>query len=143
MNQEPSGSFLPFKKNKTFLFVFGFTDGWWGRYLSGYTHVSLIEYIDDEFCIGIEPMIHGSQLIFRTIPIPQDFPGWKVLKVTVRATRRNRLIIPILQTCATIVQYHACISLGCVKAMSLYNRLMSKDIVWLESKGIRSVEEWV
>lgn len=144
MTQKTSTYFLPLKRTRTFLFIFGFTDGWWGKYLSGFTHVALMEFIEEEqFVIGIEPLLSGSRTIFRTSPIPQDFPGWTVLKVCVQSTRKNRLIRPIFQTCATIVQYHAGLSLGCIKASTLYNRMLTRDKAWLRAKGIRSVEEWV
>lgn len=142
MPQGLSMSFLPFKHTRTFLMCFGYTDGWWGTFLDGFTHVAIMEYIDDHFVIGIEPTLIGARTIFRTIPTPQDLPGWTILKVTVSPTRKNRLIIPILQTCATIVQYHACISLGCIKVNTLYNKLSSKGEAWLKGKGIRSVERW-
>ncbi len=140
-----SGCFIPFKVKKTYLFMFGKTDGWWAKYFKGFTHVCLIEYVSDEYVIGYEPLLIGCSTIWRTAPDKDEIKYWKdwtILEVTVYPTRKNRLIGPVFQTCATIVQYIAGISLGCVLANSLYKKLTTSSAEWLKEKGIQGVKLW-
>jgi hypothetical protein len=140
------GSFIPFKERRRFLFLFTKTDGWWGKYLKGYTHVCLMEYINQEFAIGFEPALAECRTIFRTVLTRKDIElleDWTILELTVLATKENRLIKPLFQTCATIVQYLAGISLGCILVNSLYNKLTKSSHKWLESKGVYGVTTWV
>jgi hypothetical protein len=104
-----------------------------------------MEYINQEFAIGFEPALSGCRTIFRTVLTRKDIEllqDWTVLELTVLATKKNRLIKPIFQTCATIVQYLAGISLGCILANGLYKKLTSSNHSWLESKGIYGVTLW-
>ncbi len=146
MNQELSTSFIPLKRKRRFIFLFSKTDGWWDKYFKGYTHVCLMEYINDEFAIGFEPMVSGCRTIFRTVLNRRDIEllkDWTVVELVVSTTRQNKLFKPVLQSCATIVQYLAGISLGCILANTLYNKLTSSNVEWLESKGIYGVSVWV
>lgn len=141
------GSCLPYKSKRIYYFVFGYTNGWWGRYLKGYTHVALLHEIregDNAFVIGLEPMVDGCRTL--VMPVPTDlWPGkrWEILVVVVaNAPRKNRLIRPVIQTCATIVQYIAGVSLGVITAHGLYSKLTNGNRNWLQSKGIVEVAKW-
>jgi len=146
MSREQFGSFIRCKPKRKFLLIFGKTDGWWGKYLKGFTHVSLMEYINNDFALVFEPMLYGCNTMFRTTLKPCDIQVMKdytIVEFTVKTTRANRLIMPIFQTCTTIVQYLAGISLGCVLANSLYKKLTCSNHKWLGSKGIYGVNVWV
>lgn len=135
----PSGCFLPSKKQRRFLFVFGYTDGWWDSWLPGYTHVSLCEVVDG-FLIVMDPCLGGCRTMFRTMPLPGEWDSYKVIEVVTQPTRGNRLIRPIFQTCTTIVQYLAGIDLGAILAQGLYQTLMHPDTLSMD--GIREIKLW-
>jgi hypothetical protein len=136
---------VPLKVKRTFLLLFGHTDIWYAKYLSGYTHVCLFEYISEEFMICHEPILIGCQTMFRSALSVEDLSHlkeWKVVQITVTPTAKNRLIMPIFQTCATIVQYLAGISLGCMLVDSLYKKLTRSKREWLKKQGIVGVNVW-
>jgi hypothetical protein len=104
-----------------------------------------MEYMNDELVVGYEPLLIGCSTIFRNAPTNQELQYWSdftVVEVVVVTTRANRLIGPIFQTCATIVQYLAGISLGCVLVNSLYKKLTGSKDTWLRDKGIQGVKLW-
>jgi hypothetical protein len=136
-----STSYLPSRPRRRFLFVFGHTDGFWARTLKGYTHVTLLEYIDDNCWILIDPKLSGAHTdVYKSVP---DLKDLKVLEVIVQPLRRNRLLRIICQSCATIVQYHASLSLGAITCQGLYEALTITDPEWLEYHGILEVKPWV
>jgi len=125
--------------------MFGKTDLWYVKYIPGFNHVCLLEYMNDELVVGYEPLMIGCSTIFRDAPTSQEmeyWADWTIVEVSVVTTRANRLIGPIFQTCATIVQYLAGISLGCVLVNSLYKKLTSSKTEWLKDKGIQGVKIW-
>ena len=143
--QTQYGSYVPFKIKRTFLFVFTKTDGFWGRWLKGYTHCILLEYLNDTTLIQFEPLLHGCSvgLIENfTKEIIEDHKDFKFVEVSVTPTQKNRLIGIKRCTCATFVQYIAGITLGCITAQGLYNKLTCSDAIWLRKKGILGVKIW-
>lgn len=90
-----------------------------------------------EFLVIQEPLLYGSQMIFRTIPTAIEWHMWDVLEVDVNFTRGNRLIGFGFNTCATFAQYVMGISGGGWLCQTLYQRLVDKKI-----KGVRRVRRW-
>lgn len=104
-----------------------------------------MEYVTDELIVGFEPLLIGCSTIFRDVPTKDEvqyWTDWTIVEVIVVPTRANRLIGPVFQTCATIVQYLAGISLGCILVNSLYKKLTGSKIEWLKQKGIQGVKVW-
>lgn len=142
-NQELYGSFLPCPTDRRLLFVFGHTDCWWAPFLSGFTHVVMAEVLDDDFILVIEPTLVGARILFRTMPTIYEWSNYTVLELVISPTRKNRLIRPIIQTCATVVQYLSGISMGAITAQGLYRSLTCTDRKGLRSKGIKEIISWV
>lgn len=143
--QTQYGSFVPFKIKRTFLFVFTHTDGFWGKWLKGYTHCILLEFVKDNKMIEFEPLLHGCSIGLRdnvTKDDVRDHKNFKFVEVSVTPTRKNRLIGIKRCTCATFIQYLAGINLGCITAQGLYNKLTRSDDEWLRKKGIIGVKVW-
>lgn len=132
MNQ-PSGLFLPFKFRRRFLFIFGHSDLWVNKYLKGYTHVVLAEFIDG-FLTIIEPTLSSARVIFRTMPRSREWLDYGVLEVVVsyKDVTKNNLIGFKWQTCATVVQYLAGINTGALLAQTLYKRLLTRKYPGVE-----------
>ena len=103
--------------------------------------MALAECINDEYVIMYEPTTSGMRAIFRAMPIKSDLIDFKVLEVHIVPTRANRLFKIGFQTCATVVQYVANISMGCLLAQTLYERLCTKNKRH-KANGIVGVKEW-
>lgn len=136
------GSFLPYRFERRILLVFSYTDGWWASILPGYTHVAMATILDDDFIVAMEPTLVGGNVLFRTLPGREEWSGFRVLELVVRPTRKNRLIRPIIQTCATMVQYWSGFWLGAYTVQGLYRELMGCR-KGLRHQGIMEVREWV
>ena len=137
------GSFLPCPNDRRVLFIFGHTDCWWAPFLHGFTHVVMAEVLDDGFIVVVEPTLVGARILFRGMPDISEWSNYTVLELVVSPTRQNRLIRPIIQTCATVVQYLAGISMGAITAQGLYSSLTKSDRKGLRSKGIKEIIVWV
>ena len=133
------GCFLPSKRRRRFLFVFGYTDCWWNKYLPGFTHVALCEVVEG-FLIVHDPCMNGCRTTFRTMPAPGEWNGYTVVEVVTRPAKGNKLIKPIFQTCTTIVQYLAGIDLGAILTNTLYQRLVDPNTQTKD--GIREIKLW-
>ncbi len=141
MPQASCGSSL--RSKRSFLFLFSQTDRWWSKYLKGYTHVVLIETTNQDYWVTFEPTFRGcTTTITDPIPLTLLTKDHQLLEVLVHPTRKNRLLKPTFLTCVTIVQYLANISLGCILAQTLYEKLTCKDIDWLGRQGITGVKQW-
>ena len=128
-------------RTRKFLFIFSQSDNWWLKTLGGYTHVSLMEQIDDETYIYIDPMTYGSET--SIIKLSSPFPiidGLTILKVTIKSNKRvNKLVRLGFQSCSTIVQYMAGIWLGAWTAHGLYRSLTELNLASLHKHGIIEV----
>lgn len=111
--------------------------------MKGYNHVCLVEYINDGFVYCYEPLFNGCSTLFRAAFTKEELKDFKVLEVTIYPTRQQILIKPLLQTCATVVQYLAGISMCCFSAQGLYDSLTKINKQILMEKGIQEVKEWV
>lgn len=127
-----SGSYLPFRKRK-FYFMFGYTDQWYGKHLSGFTHVALAEEKGSRVIV-FEPLMATCFTLIKPAPYHEMLQHYEVLEVRVKCTRANRLIRPIFQTCATFVQYIAGISTGALLCQTLYERLLYRKYEGIEVK---------
>jgi|ERR1700679_2560765 len=110
--------------------AFGHTDGWYGKYLTGYTHLSMGVKVNGVY-VQLHPTHHncvvdiGSRLSLK---------WWdSALQITVeKVTRRNRLIKLNLQTCATFAQYVMGIDTGAYLCQTLYDRLTTRKYPGVE-----------
>lgn len=140
-DQTQSGSSTSYKC----IFLFGQTNRWWKKILPGYTHVALILYDDiGHNTLFIEPELSRAYLEIQRNPPPDKLINVfdAALEVTITPTFCNRLIRPVFQSCTTIIQYLAGISLGCITAQGLYKCLTTRDGQWLRDKGILEVRKW-
>ena len=137
---------------REFLFFFGKNGGSWCSIISGFTHVYLAEFIDEskQKLIVFDPLFTGGYMyptdIDEVAKLHNDEKNLvsyeTVLRVKVQPTSGNRLLKPTLQTCATLVQYMAAISLGSITCQGLYECLINDDHDWLLKKGILEVKPW-
>lgn len=107
--------------------------------MPGYTHVSLCEVIE-EFLVVHDPCLGGCRTTFRTKPLTDEWDRYMVIEVVTYPTHNNKLIKPIFQTCATIVQYLAGINMGATLAQGLYQTLTHPDTLFMD--GIREIKIW-
>ena len=135
VKQKLFGSYSSYRK---FLFIFDNSDESWISKLGGYSHVSIAEYINGEL-VCFDPLI-GHAFIYPVMPAL--LLTKTVLEVKVKYKHKNRLIRFGIQSCSTIVQYMAGISLGALTAEGLYRALTERDTAYLESKGIIEVKPW-
>lgn len=142
MSQIQYGSFLPFRFKRRYLVVFMQSNFWLFRLLWGYTHVCLVELYNDNIAVCYEPNLYGMNTIVREWPTLPELKGLTVFEVTVLPRSKNRLVRPIFQTCATIVQYLMNISLNCCLANSFYRKLHKMDMVYLNRNGISRIKRW-
>ena len=124
-----------------YIVLFGQTDGWWAKYLPGYTHVCLMEIVGDDYVIVVDPSMHGVSMGIRWLPDKEE-ANYEMLYVRVRARKKNRLIGFRFQTCATVVQYLMNTDLGAITAQGLYKRLTGCSPGWLRKRGIIGVRQW-
>lgn len=135
---------------KHYLFAFGHSHGTWAKYFKGFTHLILVEWRANGLFIVHDPLVHGHEvdiLINNSFyPKPNDLPfdhtKYVLLGVDIIPTKTNKLFGFKFQTCASILQYIAGISLGCVTVQGLYERLTDSSTKWLKSKGIMEVQRW-
>jgi hypothetical protein len=123
------------------LFCFGYTSGWWDTLLEGFTHVGMVEVLAPGLAVTLEPVLSHCAVAFGPV-LESRLRRLTVVEVCVTPTKRNRLIRPILQTCATQVQYLAGLSLGCITAQGLYEALTNLDERTKERNGIHEVTLW-
>ena len=121
--------------------LFGHTDGWWNKFLRGYTHVALMELVGSSYAIAVDPAMSGANMGIRGKP-DEDDTEYEMLYVRVRAQRKNHLIRFKIQTCATIIQYLMHTDLGVITAQGMYERLTEKPQKWLRKRGIMEVTRW-
>jgi hypothetical protein len=147
-NKESYGCCLQFNGFRRCYFVFDHDDSWYCDLLSGYTHVSYAQPIDHfgkPCVIMTEPYNFAAE---TQIVAESDFlhqlagAGKMIVEVKYLVTRKNRLIRPVLQTCSTLTQYLAGITLGAITAQGLYNKLTKSKDSWLRDRGIREVVIW-
>ena len=121
------------------LLLFTKTDTFWGRFLSGYTHVVLGIFDNYGQILTIEPLTRKA---FFSYPADLlSLVDYEVLEIRLRP-RKKILFGPRLQTCATVVQYLAGISLGALRVQKLYDLLTKKSPAWLKHNGILEVKQW-
>lgn len=134
-------------KSETFLFLFGTTNRWWGKYLKGFSHVALMKCHDEDTWICVHPGFQGSNIELYEAFTLEDARRGKfytdIVEVEILRTKKDRLLKPTFLTCVTVVQYLASISLNCFLAQTFYEKLTCKDIQYLASHGIIGVKEWV
>lgn len=137
------GSYSPSDGN-VFL-IFCRTASFWNRYIPGFNHVILVKKAHDyhHAFLWVEPLIWIANICLfhseKDIPVKK---GDVVVQLNIDYTFENRLLRPILQTCATLVQYLVGISLGCMFVQSLYNKLTTSSKEYLLKKGIKGVKVW-
>lgn len=142
-NQESFTSFLPLVKRRKFLLLFSRNTDKRIAWLSGYNHLAIVEYTSSDLMVIMEPHFWGCSI--RTCPtamfpkLPKEI---KIIEITVTNTRTNKLIRPLLQTCATLVQYIAGIDLGIFLVQTLYDYLTQTDPLFLKAKGIHKLKVW-
>lgn len=140
-----STSCLPFKANRRFYLIFGYSDikAWYSCFLDGYTHVTLAQTCNlGVVTVIMEPLDHACMIGIKAISEPPTLKG-KVLEVFISVSRKSKLIKPTIQTCATLIQYIMGINLGVITCQSMYDRLVNKDSEWLRKRGVLGVKEWV
>ena len=136
----PREQFGSSSRYRTFVLCFGKTDGWWGKYLTGYTHVFVLEQLwDGEAClwVGIDFERHWCPtFIFLEFP-PTFFSLYSCLRIKVRINRSQDLfkLVPF-QTCATLTQSICGFNCRSVLANTLYKALSYKSDDWLAKRGI-------
>ncbi len=134
---EPSGSSLRYR---TFILAFSHSDGFWAKYLTGFTHVTLLEEFKDHYTV-----IEFGRRWCPTYVI-SELPNllcknYTCLRIKVRINRGEHLFKFLhLQTCTSLVQTICGFNIGAVFANTLYNRLSFKSSEWLAKKGIVLVE---
>ena len=134
---------MPLKSPQTILFVFSrLYDRWWAKYLSGFNHMAMAIVLDKDYVIVIEPWYSHCSVTCRTYPAPGEWDKWKVVELTVVPTNKQKLVRPVMQTCATLCQYLGGVNLGCILPNSLYNTIVSRSAEWLKDKGIQGVKIW-
>jgi hypothetical protein len=130
--------FLPAKGYRKILMVFSRVDtSWYDKLLKGYNHVCMVEVLEDDLVVIIEPTNYGARFMLRSFPTEGEWAKFKVVELDVVVNRSRKLIGPRFQSCATICQYMAGIDTGAILAQTLYKRLTCG---WLE--GITGVKEW-
>lgn len=135
-------SFLPLVKKRRFLLLFARNKDRRVAWLSGYNHISIVELLRDDYCVVIEPHFFGASVYVTKSFELKELRGVTALELEVHNTRTNKLIRPLLQTCATLVQYIAGIDLGIFLVQTLYNYLTQTDPIMLQAKGIHKVKIW-
>lgn len=137
-------SFLPLVKRRKILLLFSRVPDKRIAWLSGYNHIAIADITHDEAAVVIEPHFFGCSV--RAIDVAlitqPEFVGIKIIEMTVVNTKTNKLIRPLLQTCATLVQYIAGIDLGIFLVQTLYDYLTQTDPLLLKAKGIHKVKVW-
>ena len=129
-------------KRYVFLFTRLESKKWWEKYIKGFNHVALVDITDDCW-VAVEPNFYRCGLACtKDFVNPDNFEDYSGLEVTIVSTNEYRLLRPVFMTCVTVVQYIAGISLGCILAQTLYDKLTCNRIDWLASKGIIGVKKW-
>ena len=121
------------EENKYYFLFSRLDNAWYLRMQPGFTHVSLIRVHGKRWMI-FEPLLRCCFLNICKANEYHRFKNYVVLEVKVKVTKRNRLIRPIFQTCATFVQYIAGISTGAILCQTLYDRLLNCKLEGVEVK---------
>lgn len=127
---------------KQFLLFFDQTDRSWIKRLHGFTHISIGYFIHEDTLIYFDPLISKAQMDVIELPSVDEMTGIIALKIVVESKRKDRLVGLKLQSCTTLIQYIAGISLGALTPDGLYDVLTSSDKDYLLSQGILEVEPW-
>lgn len=137
------GSFLPLKSRRKVLLIFSRDESrWFNRIQRGYNHVAMAE-VFGEFLVIVEPLFRGATIMYRTLPTQYEWDGYAVLELDIIPSRGNKLIRPLIQTCATFCQYLCGFDLHTIWVQTLYERLTRGCSTWnLEEFGIRRVTQW-
>lgn len=122
---------------RAFILLFCRTEAGLSKYLSGFNHVTLFEYMDGEY-VAIDFTHTSSDIrIFHRFPRP-ILKNRTAVAIFVDRKGQSRLISPkILQTCTTLAQYLIGIQLYAILADTLYRQLTRKSERWLRKKGIQ------
>ncbi len=138
-------SFLPWVRKKTYLMLFTRMESPELKGLEGFNHMAIGWVHTDEVMQIIEPALQGASIDFvyvKDVLRAQQEQNIEILEVDVRVTLKQRLFKERFQTCATVVQYLAGIDLDATLVQTLYERLTTKDEIYLKRHGIRRVVKW-
>ena len=117
-------------------------DRWYTRIQYGFTHVVFAEVVDEDLLFIIEPGFSGATMMLRTYPTLHEWDNYCVVEVSLNFNKSQKLIRPLIQTCATICQYLAGINLHTIWAQTMFERLTCEQHEYLSNYGIRSVRIW-
>lgn len=137
--------FLPWVRNKTYLMLFIRLESPELKGLEGFNHAALGWEHTDEVMQIIEPALQGANIDFvyvKDVLKAQKERNIEILEVDVKATLKQKLFKERFQTCATLIQYLAGIDLDATLVQTLYERLTTKDELYLKRHGIRRVVKW-
>lgn len=135
-------SFLPLVRRRRFLLLFARSNDKRIKWLSGFNHLAIAEYIGNDLMVIIEPHFWGCSIRSCPVSMFPKLPNVVIIEFCVHVTKTNKLIRPLLQTCATLVQYIAGIDLGIFLVQTLYDYLTQTDPFLLKAKGIHKLKVW-
>lgn len=147
MSRTQFGRYIPSKNApRTVFFIFSdpIPTDWWQDYLHGFTHVSFMEQISDNYALIFEPMAYRGEMALVPMPKPEDFVDFEVLKLRISPKNKCQIPLAVFQTCATMVQYLAGITLpNCFLVQRLYETLTDEhQREKLVQEGILEVLRW-
>jgi hypothetical protein len=120
---------------------------WWHSYISGFNHCYIAIQCGFGF-VTFNPLVNR---LSTSMGFVQDFRHLDhlflefsndILEITVRPTKKNKLIGIKPQSCATLIQYICGFDVGAIRVQRLYDILTTKDTKWLSKKGILEVKKW-
>lgn len=135
-------------KSKQYIFCFLRTINFWSKHFKGFNHCALLipkhggqahQYGD--FML-FEPMLSNAHIHYLSYDDLISYSNYTKLLVTVKNKPKNRLTKLGFQSCSTLIQYAAGISLGAYTPQGLYECLTEYPKDWLEDKGVIEVSKW-
>jgi hypothetical protein len=128
-------------KTKEFLFFFGKSEGFWAKWLKGFSHLLLAQFISDNQMVRFEPLFTDGFLDLMSFPFECN-DNYTVIYVKTCPTSKQKLVKPTFQTCTTLIQYMAGIDLGCITPQGLFEALTQSNTKWLKDRGVMEVSKW-